>query len=57
MKNWIHPFIKREPFLPSPDSGISSGVQIGLGTEYKLDFLIRKPNGIYVLVEIENPWY
>lgn len=32
-----------------------SEVAIGLGTERRIDFLIRKPDGSYILVEIENP--
>lgn len=52
----VHPFIKKHPFLlfPNPDSIISE-VPIGLGTEYRIDFLVRDPCGEYVLVEIENP--
>src|SRR5262249_26043706 len=27
----------------------------GLGTEFRIDFLVQRPDGSYVLVEIENP--
>ena len=55
-KNDIHPFMVSNSFLlhPNPDQ-ILSEVQIGLGTEYRMDFLIREADGEYIAVEIENP--
>lgn len=34
---------------------VISEVQIGLGKEFQMDFLIREASGSYTLVEIENP--
>lgn len=55
-KNDVHPFLMQHQFIlfPNPDA-ITSEVPIGLGTEYKIDFLVRDPCGTYLLVEIENP--
>jgi ppGpp synthetase/RelA/SpoT-type nucleotidyltranferase len=55
-KRDIHPFLWTHQFIlhPNPDR-IWSEVQIGLGKEYQLDFLIREADGTYILVEIENP--
>jgi len=52
----VHPFMAKHTFLlhPNPESVISE-VSIGLGTEYKIDFLIREPDGEFIVVEIENP--
>lgn len=55
-KRDIHPFIAANPFLlHSNHDAIISEVPIGMGTEHRMDFLVREPNGEYVLVEIENP--
>jgi len=55
-KQHIHPFIANNPFLlhPNPDEFFSE-VAIGLGTEFRMDFLLRLPDSSYLLVEIENP--
>ena len=52
----IHPFLKNNAFIlhPNPDKVLSE-VQIGVGKEYVLDFLVHEADGPYVLVEIENP--
>jgi len=55
-KRDVHPFLETNEFLlhPNPNE-IFSEVSIGLGTEYRIDFVIREADGTYVLVEIENP--
>jgi Domain of unknown function (DUF4263) len=55
-KRDVHGFINSHHFLlfPNPD-GVTSEVPLGLGTEFRIDFLIQRPNGSYLLVEIENP--
>ena len=55
-KKDIHPFLKDNTFIlhPNPDDVLSE-VQIGVGKQYVLDFLIREADGPYVVVEIENP--
>jgi ppGpp synthetase/RelA/SpoT-type nucleotidyltranferase len=55
-KRDIHPFLKEHQFLlhTGPDSIISEPA-IGLGTEYRMDFLVREATGDYILVELENP--
>ncbi|MGA7925251.1 MAG: Shedu anti-phage system protein SduA domain-containing protein [Candidatus Sulfotelmatobacter sp.] len=55
-KRDIHPFMKGHQFLPfaSPDLVLSE-VPIGMGTKYRIDFLVQKPDSTYLLVEIENP--
>ena len=55
-KKDIHPFIYEHSFIlhPNPEE-VFSEVQIGLGTEYQLDFLVREADGKYIIVEIENP--
>jgi ppGpp synthetase/RelA/SpoT-type nucleotidyltranferase len=55
-KRNVHPFLKEHDFIlfASPDV-VSSEVPIGLGTEYRMDFLVQKPDSSYLLVEIENP--
>ncbi|MEA3029576.1 MAG: hypothetical protein QOG13_901 [Sphingomonadales bacterium] len=55
-KRDIHPFLKEHQFLiyTTPES-ILSETPIGLGTQYRLDFLVREPTGDYILVELENP--
>ena len=55
-KRDIHPFIDSHRFLlfPNPDA-ITSEVPIGMGTEFRIDFLVQKPDATYLLVEIENP--
>jgi ppGpp synthetase/RelA/SpoT-type nucleotidyltranferase len=55
-KRDIHPFLIKHNFLlfPNPDS-ILSERPIGLGTEFRIDFMIHRADGTYLLVEIENP--
>ncbi len=55
-KRDLHPFIEENPFLlfPNPDTTLSE-VPIGLGTEHRIDFMVRRPNATYLLVELENP--
>jgi ppGpp synthetase/RelA/SpoT-type nucleotidyltranferase len=55
-KRDVHGFIKSHSFLlfPNPDA-VTSEVPIGLGTEFRIDFLVQRPDGSYLLVEIENP--
>ncbi|NKJ72813.1 DUF4263 domain-containing protein [Rhizobium leguminosarum bv. viciae] len=55
-KRDVHAFIKSHPFILHPNAMETfSEVAIGLGTEHRLDFLIREADNSYVLVEIENP--
>lgn len=55
-KRDVHEFIKSHSFIlfPNPDA-VTSEVPIGLGTEFRIDFLVQRPDGSYLLVEIENP--
>jgi ppGpp synthetase/RelA/SpoT-type nucleotidyltranferase len=55
-KRDIHPFIEENPFLlfPNPDATFSE-VPIGMGTEHRIDFMVRRPDATYLLVELENP--
>ena len=54
-KRDIHPFLEKHPFLLHPNpADVFSEVAIGLGTEYRVDFLVREADSSYVLVEIEN---
>src|SRR5215469_11722901 len=55
-KQDIHPFLKKHQFIlhPNPDN-ILSEVALGLGTEFRADFVIRRSDGTYLLVELENP--
>jgi ppGpp synthetase/RelA/SpoT-type nucleotidyltranferase len=55
-KRDVHAFLTEHPFIlhPNPDM-LESEVSIGLGTEYRMDFLIREAEKDYVVVEIENP--
>jgi ppGpp synthetase/RelA/SpoT-type nucleotidyltranferase len=55
-KRDIHPFIEENPFLlfPNPDTTFSEA-PIGMGTEYRIDFMVRRPDATYLLVELENP--
>jgi len=54
-KRDIHPFIEKNQFiLHSNPVDFYSEVPIGLGTEYKMDFMVREGDGSYLLVEIEN---
>lgn len=51
----IHPFLATNKFLiDSSANEIYSEVQIGMGKEFQIDFLIQKGDGEYILVEIEN---
>jgi ppGpp synthetase/RelA/SpoT-type nucleotidyltranferase len=55
-KKDIHPFLEKHFFILHPNPAeLFSEVAIGLGTEFKIDFLIRESDGKYLLVEIENP--
>lgn len=55
-KRDVHPFLNENQFILHPNpSDVWSEVAIGLGTQHRLDFLIREADGSYVLVEIENP--
>ncbi len=55
-KRDIHSFIEMHEFIlhPNPED-MWSEVPIGIGTEWRVDFLILEPEGSYMLVEIENP--
>src|SRR5882724_1806868 len=55
-KHDVHPYLKNHPFLlyQGPDVLVSE-VRIGMGTEFQMDFLVRRPDGTYILIEIENP--
>lgn len=55
-KRDIHPFVEENSFLlfPNPDATLSE-VPIGMGTEYRIDFMVRRPNATYLLVELESP--
>jgi ppGpp synthetase/RelA/SpoT-type nucleotidyltranferase len=55
-KRDVHTFIEKHNFLlfANPDLVLSE-VPIGLGTEYRIDFLVQKPDSSHLLVEIENP--
>lgn len=55
-KRDVHPFIKSHDFMLFPNrDAVTSEVPIGVGTEFRIDFMIQKPDGSYLLVEIENP--
>lgn len=55
-KHDVHPLIAENPFLIHPNpSQVWSEVAIGIGTEYRIDFVIREADGSYLLVELENP--
>ncbi len=55
-KRDIHPFLKDHPFLLHPNAAETfSEVAIGLGTDFKMDFMVREPDGAYLLIELENP--
>ncbi len=55
-KRDIHPFLEKHYFLLHPNpADFFSEVAIGLGTEFRIDFLIRESDGKYLMVEIENP--
>lgn len=52
----VHKFINENRFILHPNpKEIWSEVPIGLGTKYRMDFVIREANGSYILVEVENP--
>jgi ppGpp synthetase/RelA/SpoT-type nucleotidyltranferase len=57
-KRHLHSFLEKRDhqFLlhPNPEK-FWSEISIGLGTQYRMDFLIREANGDYIVVEIENP--
>lgn len=55
-KREIHRFLEDHKFIlhPNPEE-IWSEVPIGLGTEFRMDFMIREPDGEFLLTEIENP--
>ena len=52
----IHPINEENPWLlfPNPDATFSE-VPIGMGTEHRIDFMVRRPDATYLLVELENP--
>lgn len=55
-KREIHSFIRENSFILHPNpQDVWSETAIGLGTEYRVDFLICEADGSYILVEIENP--
>ncbi|MCP3387717.1 DUF4263 domain-containing protein [Bradyrhizobium sp. CCGB12] len=55
-KRDIHPFLDQNHFIlhPNPNE-VFSEAALGLGTQYRIDFLIRQADGSYLLVELENP--
>lgn len=55
-KREIHSFLNNHKFIlhPNPEE-IWSEVPIGLGTEFRMDFMIREAEGEFVLTEIEKP--
>lgn len=55
-KRDVHGFVNAHTFVlfPNPDA-VASEVPIGLGTEYRIDFIVQRPDGSFLLVEIENP--
>lgn len=54
-KQDIHNFLNLNNFIIHPIAkDILSEVQIGLGKQYQIDFLIQKSTGDYLLVELEN---
>jgi hypothetical protein len=55
-KHDIHRFLNANRFLLHPTPAeIWSEAPIGIGTKYRLDFLIRDSEGRYLLIELENP--
>lgn len=55
-KRDIHRYIDQHQFLLSPNpEDMWSEIPIGLGTENRMDFMLRESDGEFVLVEIENP--
>lgn len=55
-KRDVHAFVERHPFLLYPNrDALVSEVPIGFGTEHRMDFLVQRADGTYLLVEIENP--
>lgn len=55
-KRDVHRFLEANDFLlfPNPDA-VMSEVPIGLGTEFRIDFVVQRPDGSYLLIELENP--
>lgn len=52
----VHKYLHKNKFILHPNpKEILSEVPIGLGTESRIDFLIREADGSYILIEIENP--
>src|ERR1051325_622174 len=55
-KRHVHPFLARHQFLlTSSADTVLSEVPIGMGTQHRIDFVLRRPDATYVLVELENP--
>lgn len=55
-KRDVHPFLVEHAYFLHPAlESIVSEPAIGVGTEFKPDFIIREAAGEYVLVEIESP--
>jgi ppGpp synthetase/RelA/SpoT-type nucleotidyltranferase len=55
-KRDVHPFLVEHAYFLHPAlETIVSEPAIGVGTEFKPDFIIREATGEYVLVEIESP--
>lgn len=55
-KRDVHPLLAGHPFLLHPNpSQVWSEFALGVGTEYRLDFVVREADGSYVLVELESP--
>ena len=55
-KRDVHPFLVEHTYFLHPAlETIVSEPAIGVGTEFRPDFIIREATGEYILVEIENP--
>lgn len=55
-KRDVHPFLAEHTYFLHPAlETIVSEPAIGVGTEFRPDFIIREATGDYILVEIENP--
>ena len=55
-KRDVHPFLAEHTYFLHPAlETIVSEPTIGVGTEFRPDFIIREATGDYILVEIENP--
>jgi len=55
-KRDVHPFLAEHTYFLHPAlETIVSEPALGVGTEFRPDFIIREATGDYILVEIENP--